>query len=184
MARRRKGLTSDSIKGWGVIGIAMLGVGSLFSDDTSTEPTKSPDTQQVQSLIQQNTPQPTETVVKSIEKTTQTTKTIVPVVTPKSNIDHSDVPLEQVVPKKPTQHSTKNTQSSQSTKSKPSKTETYLKNDGASPTSQCGSKRLCRQMSSCAEARFYLNQCGLDRLDRDGDGVPCESLCLGKKKRR
>jgi endonuclease YncB( thermonuclease family) len=41
----------------------------------------------------------------------------------------------------------------------------------------CGSKRTCGQMSSCAEARFYLEQCRLRKLDRDGDGVPCESLC-------
>ena len=28
-----------------------------------------------------------------------------------------------------------------------------------------------------AEARFYLTQCGLARLDGDGDGVPCETIC-------
>jgi hypothetical protein len=44
-----------------------------------------------------------------------------------------------------------------------------------SPT--CGSKRYCGQMSSCAEARFYLDQCGVFRLDGDHDGVPCERLC-------
>lgn len=41
----------------------------------------------------------------------------------------------------------------------------------------CGSKRYCNQMSSCEEAYFYLKQCGLGRLDGDGEGVPCESLC-------
>ena len=41
----------------------------------------------------------------------------------------------------------------------------------------CGTKRYCKQMSSCEEARFYLEKCGLTRLDRDGDGVPCEALC-------
>ena len=41
----------------------------------------------------------------------------------------------------------------------------------------CGSKTTCGQMSSCEEARFYLNQCGLSRLDGDKDGTPCESLC-------
>jgi hypothetical protein len=45
------------------------------------------------------------------------------------------------------------------------------------PSFQCGSKRVCGQMNSCAEANFYLNQCGLSRLDGDGDGVPCESIC-------
>ncbi len=41
----------------------------------------------------------------------------------------------------------------------------------------CGTKRYCKQMASCAEARFYLENCGLTRLDGDRDGVPCESLC-------
>ncbi|OOF85175.1 excalibur calcium-binding domain-containing protein [Rodentibacter ratti] len=35
----------------------------------------------------------------------------------------------------------------------------------------------CKQMKSCAQAKFYLKQCGVDRLDRDGDGVPCENVC-------
>lgn len=41
----------------------------------------------------------------------------------------------------------------------------------------CGSKKYCSHMSSCEEATFYLEKCGLTRLDRDKDGVPCESLC-------
>jgi len=41
----------------------------------------------------------------------------------------------------------------------------------------CGRKQYCTQMTSCEEARFYLNSCGLRRLDVDGDGIPCESLC-------
>ena len=41
----------------------------------------------------------------------------------------------------------------------------------------CGSKRYCRQMNSCEEARAFLNQCGLSRLDSDKDGVPCKVLC-------
>lgn len=42
---------------------------------------------------------------------------------------------------------------------------------------RCGAKRYCREMTSCAEARFHLRECGLTRLDFDGDGTPCESLC-------
>lgn len=42
---------------------------------------------------------------------------------------------------------------------------------------QCGNKRTCREMASCEEARMYLTQCGVSSLDRDGDGVPCETLC-------
>lgn len=41
----------------------------------------------------------------------------------------------------------------------------------------CGSKRTCKEMTDCAEAQRYFNECGLRQLDRDGDGVPCESLC-------
>lgn len=42
---------------------------------------------------------------------------------------------------------------------------------------QCGTKRTCGQMSSCAEAEFHLQQCGLGRLDGDSDGTPCEAIC-------
>jgi endonuclease YncB( thermonuclease family) len=41
----------------------------------------------------------------------------------------------------------------------------------------CGSKRYCKEMSSCEEAKFYLQQCGATKIDGDGDGVPCEKLC-------
>jgi endonuclease YncB( thermonuclease family) len=43
----------------------------------------------------------------------------------------------------------------------------------------CGAKRVCRQMSSCAEAKAYLRQCRVLSLDGNGDGVPCNSLCRG-----
>jgi endonuclease YncB( thermonuclease family) len=42
---------------------------------------------------------------------------------------------------------------------------------------QCAGKRYCNEMASCEEAKFYLSQCGLSRLDGDGDGVPCDALC-------
>lgn len=47
--------------------------------------------------------------------------------------------------------------------------------------SKCGTKRYCKEMTSCNEAKFYLNQCGLTRLDGDGDGIPCEKLCNSKE---
>jgi hypothetical protein len=43
----------------------------------------------------------------------------------------------------------------------------------------CGSKTLCDQMVSCAEAQYYLNVCKVESLDRDNDDVPCESICPG-----
>ncbi|MGE5041783.1 MAG: thermonuclease family protein [Candidatus Levyibacteriota bacterium] len=41
----------------------------------------------------------------------------------------------------------------------------------------CSGKTTCGQMTSCSEAQFYLNSCGVSRLDGDKDGTPCESLC-------
>lgn len=41
----------------------------------------------------------------------------------------------------------------------------------------CTHKTRCEEMTSCAEARFQLEHCGADQLDRDGDGVPCDARC-------
>lgn len=49
----------------------------------------------------------------------------------------------------------------------------------SSSLGSCGSyPRTCGQMKSCAQAREAL-KCGNTRLDRDHDGIPCESLCGG-----
>jgi endonuclease YncB( thermonuclease family) len=42
---------------------------------------------------------------------------------------------------------------------------------------RCSTKRYCREMNSCAEAHYYLRQCGVSSLDGNGDGEPCEALC-------
>lgn len=66
--------------------------------------------------------------------------------------------------------------------------------DGAQPSSQplgiisrklvaqsgysCKPRRTCSQISSCEEANWYLQNCAWGgKLDRDKDGIPCESLC-------
>jgi hypothetical protein len=43
----------------------------------------------------------------------------------------------------------------------------------------CSPRRYCsRSISSCAEARWYHQNCSWGgALDRDNDGVPCENLC-------
>ena len=41
----------------------------------------------------------------------------------------------------------------------------------------CEDTKYCKEMRSCAEAKYHLNECGESRLDRDGDGVPCEKVC-------
>lgn len=53
----------------------------------------------------------------------------------------------------------------------------------ANPTAQqsggytCGTKTKCGEMSTCAEAKYFLTTCGVSRLDADSDGTPCESIC-------
>jgi len=50
------------------------------------------------------------------------------------------------------------------------------------PAHACGTKRYCTDMRNCAEATYYHRECRLTRLDRDKDGIPCETKC-GKTKR-
>ncbi len=46
----------------------------------------------------------------------------------------------------------------------------------------CDDKRYCKEMTSCDEAYYHLQHCGRQSLDRDKDGIPCESLCAEQKK--
>lgn len=64
-------------------------------------------------------------------------------------------------------------------KSQQAKAATSLKVNAA-----CGRKHLCSQMISCEEARIYLLQCGVNTLDGNGDGIPCETLCTPESVRR
>ena len=42
----------------------------------------------------------------------------------------------------------------------------------------CSPRKTCKAIGSCEEAHWYLQNCPWGgKLDRDGDGVPCESLC-------
>ncbi|MDX8518726.1 thermonuclease family protein [Mesorhizobium dulcispinae] len=42
----------------------------------------------------------------------------------------------------------------------------------------CQPRRYCSQISSCDEAQWYLHNCSWGgKLDRDGDGLACETLC-------
>jgi micrococcal nuclease len=49
--------------------------------------------------------------------------------------------------------------------------------DTGSSSGTCAGKRTCGQMVNCQEAYFYLNTCGVGSLDRDKDGIPCETIC-------
>ncbi|MCB1920439.1 MAG: thermonuclease family protein [Candidatus Competibacteraceae bacterium] len=76
------------------------------------------------------------------------------------------LPASQRIPPWEWRHNGKTVASSPTVSSSPSAT-----------PSGCGRKRTCNEMRDCEEAQFYLQTCGLKRLDGDQDGVPCENLC-------
>lgn len=39
---------------------------------------------------------------------------------------------------------------------------------------RCDGRKYCSQMSSCAEAKFFLSHCPGVKMDGDNDGIPCE----------
>lgn len=45
----------------------------------------------------------------------------------------------------------------------------------AKPDYQCDGRTSCSQMTSCAEAQFFISNCPGTTMDGDNDGVPCES---------
>ncbi|EPF21158.1 MAG: excalibur calcium-binding domain-containing protein [Microcystis aeruginosa Ma_MB_F_20061100_S19] len=54
-------------------------------------------------------------------------------------------------------------------------------NNNNRPKFRCDGRTHCSQMTSCAEATFFLRNCPNVKMDGDGDGVPCESQWCGKK---
>lgn len=48
----------------------------------------------------------------------------------------------------------------------------------------CQRINTCADIKSCEEARYHLTVCGQKKLDRDEDGIPCESLCDPKGSRK
>ena len=43
----------------------------------------------------------------------------------------------------------------------------------------CDGRVYCSQMSSCEEAKFFLQHCPDVKMDGDNDGVPCEKQWCG-----
>jgi len=43
------------------------------------------------------------------------------------------------------------------------------------PQFSCDGRTHCSQMTSCAEAKYFIQNCPNTKMDGDGDGVPCES---------
>jgi len=57
---------------------------------------------------------------------------------------------------------------------------TTLDNKGKKNGSfQCEGKIYCSEMSSCAEAKFYLRNCPGTKMDGNNDGIPCEKQWCG-----
>jgi len=48
---------------------------------------------------------------------------------------------------------------------------------GISSEPSCSRKVRCYELLRCSDAKYYLNKCGFHNLDRDMDGIPCESIC-------
>ena len=44
----------------------------------------------------------------------------------------------------------------------------------ASSPFHCDGRNYCSQMTSCAEAKYFLKYCSDVKMDGDHDGVPCE----------
>lgn len=44
----------------------------------------------------------------------------------------------------------------------------------ATPSFSCDGRKYCSQMTSCAEATYFLKNCPGVQMDGNGDGVPCE----------
>ena len=46
-------------------------------------------------------------------------------------------------------------------------------------TFSCDGRIHCSQMTSCTEAKWFLNNCPGTKMDGDGDGIPCEDQLCG-----
>lgn len=54
-------------------------------------------------------------------------------------------------------------------------TAAFPKRDAASTSGfKCDGRTQCSQMTSCAEATFFLKNCPGTKMDGDNNGIPCE----------
>ena len=44
---------------------------------------------------------------------------------------------------------------------------------------KCDGRTYCSEMTSCAEATFFLKHCPDVKMDGDHDGIPCENQWCG-----
>nr|WP_296256129.1 MULTISPECIES: excalibur calcium-binding domain-containing protein [unclassified Pseudomonas] len=50
-----------------------------------------------------------------------------------------------------------------------------LGSDAPAVSFKCDGRKYCSQMTSCAEAKYFLKYCPGTKMDGDHDGIPCES---------
>ncbi|MEJ7138754.1 excalibur calcium-binding domain-containing protein [Amphibiibacter pelophylacis] len=50
----------------------------------------------------------------------------------------------------------------------------------AAPIYRCDGRKFCSQMTSCAEATYFLKNCPTVEMDGDNDRVPCEAQWCGR----
>jgi len=53
--------------------------------------------------------------------------------------------------------------------------------DTSAPPFTCDGRIYCSQMTSCAEAEYFLEHCPGVKMDGGGDGVPCERQWCGNR---
>ena len=53
-------------------------------------------------------------------------------------------------------------------------TDSPLQSSAENNSFHCDGRIYCSEMTSCEEAKFFLENCPDVRMDGDGDGVPCE----------
>lgn len=46
--------------------------------------------------------------------------------------------------------------------------------DAAAASTRCDGRRYCSEMTSCAEAKYFLKYCPGTQMDGNNDGTPCE----------
>ncbi len=52
--------------------------------------------------------------------------------------------------------------------------EPVLNTQIAAPSFTCDGRQHCSQMTSCAEATYFSNNCPNTKMDGNHDGIPCE----------
>jgi hypothetical protein len=58
--------------------------------------------------------------------------------------------------------------------------ESQERGSASQDTAGCDGRTYCSQMTSCAEAKYFLAHCPNVKMDGDHDGIPCEQQwCTG-----